>query len=293
MLNKMQENNNMKKKMSHRLEFLLSTIEETSDILKGIAHPHRLKILLSVYEKAIAHTELAEKLEIPKTTLSHHLNTLLGIQLVEKKERGMYAITIEGLDLIDSLSKLILSVKYHENERKAVQIRRYEALLSRFGEEKMNPSLKVEIVKLPDTKVIAIQALGKEPETKAIQKMDNWLKKHNFSKKELMIYGFNNPDPTPGKEEYGYEFYIPTDLNIEEDDTIKIKQMKGGTFAVTECHVIEDFEQIGRSWKELVALVKEQPDYGFGECFWYEHHPIPLPGSEGFILNLYLPVVEK
>ena len=118
---------------------------------------------------------------------------------------------------------------------------------------------------------------------------------HNglISKKELMIYGFNNPDPTPGQEEYGYEFYIPTDLNLEEDDTVKIKQMKGGTFAVTECHVIEDFEQIGRSWKELVAWVKEQSEYGFGECFWYEHHPIPLPGSEGFILNLYLPIVEK
>jgi hypothetical protein len=69
--------------------------------------------------------------------------------------------------------------------------------------------------------------------------------------------------------------------------------MKGGTFAVTECHVIVDFDKIGRSWKELVAWVKEQPDYDFGECYCYEHHPDSSGLPEGFILNLYLPVVKK
>ncbi len=283
----------MKKKMSHRLEFLLSSIEEASELLKGISHPNRLRILLLVYEESLTHTELAQKLDIPKTTLSHHLNTLLHTKLIEKKERGMYSISIEGIDLIDSLSSLILSVKYHENERKAVQIRRYETLISRFGEEKMNPSLKVEIVKMPDTKVIAVQVIGTEPETKAWQKMEAWLKEHNFNKEELKIYGFNNPNPTPGKEEYGYEFYVPTNLNLEEDDTIKIKEMKGGTFAVTECLVKGDFEQITRSWKELIGWVKDHPDYEFEADYCYEHHPDPNASPEDFILNLYLPVVEK
>jgi predicted transcriptional regulator len=80
----------MKEKMSHRLEFLGSTIEETTELLKGLAHPQRLKILLLVNEKPLNHTELANKLDIPKTTLSHNLNTLLHIQLIEKKERGIY-----------------------------------------------------------------------------------------------------------------------------------------------------------------------------------------------------------
>ncbi|MCY3414796.1 MAG: effector binding domain-containing protein [Candidatus Heimdallarchaeota archaeon] len=276
--------------MTHRLDFLLSSLNDTADLLKGVAHPQRIKILLYLYYDTVVHNDLADELEIPKSTLSHHLNTLQQLHLVDKKERGKYTISPEGARLVASIGDLILELKYHENERNAVQLKRYESLLSKFGEDTMKPEIHVDIVELPESKVIAVQVLGKEPETKAWKKMETWLKKNNFNMNEIQIYGSNNPDPQPGKAEYGYEFYVPTTLNLQEDDTIKIKTMPGGTYAVHKCEIKGDFEAIGKSWKALVKWVKDNDDYEFNGDYCYEHHPNPNAEPKDFVLNLYLPV---
>ena len=84
----------------------------------------------------------------------------------------------------------------------------------------------------------------------------NNLKKHP-------IFGFNNPEPTKGKKEYGYEFWIKVYSEYTERG-ITTKDMLGGRYAVTTCNYLS---QIDEMWMKLFNWVKENGyEYRESEC---------------------------
>ena len=102
--------------------------------------------------------------------------------------------------------------------------------------------------------------------------------------------GFNNPSPTPGSPNYGYEQWITVGPEVEPDNDIKIKQFGGGLYAITRCKL----ERITEAWQELAAWREKSP-YGFGHHQWLEDSLTPplegeITGEAEF--DLYLPIAE-
>jgi AraC family transcriptional regulator len=106
------------------------------------------------------------------------------------------------------------------------------------------------------------------------------------------VFGFNNPDPSPGSPNYGYEFWIVVGPDVEPEGEIKIKGFTGGLYAVTRCEVRGDaYDIIPSTWKQLMAWC-EDGKYQSGTHQWLEQL-LTLPGStDEFTLDLYLPIVD-
>ena len=154
--------------------------------------------------------------------------------------------------------------------------------------------LKVDIVDLPAMRVASALGFGKEPEMQAAEMIQSFAKKACIDQrgKGNETYGFNNPNPSPGSENYGYEIWLPVDPSVEAIEPIQIKQFPGGRYATTR---FTGLSNIGRVWKELVAWVEDSP-YAFGPncCQCLEKALSPFePNVEKWIFELYLAVAES
>ena len=153
--------------------------------------------------------------------------------------------------------------------------------------------IEAQIVKLEPMRVASVHGFGQSPEHQAWDKLIAWagpkgllddLEKHR-------IFGFNNPNPSPGSPNYGYEFWIVVGPDVEPEGDVRIVDFRGGLYAVARC---EGAGSIGQTWQELVAW-REDSKYRGGSHQWLEEHigPVDVPQDEGtMVLDLYLPIVE-
>lgn len=157
--------------------------------------------------------------------------------------------------------------------------------------------LDVRIVKLEPLRVASAHAYSGSPEQDAMEKLMAWAKPKGLldDPEKHRVFGFNNPDPSPGSPNYGYEFWITVDSTVdpgvEPEGEIKIKEFPGGLYAVTRCEVKATWEDIPGTWKRLVAW-RENSKYLGANHQWLEEHLGPLESSEEFVLDLYLPIAE-
>ncbi len=154
--------------------------------------------------------------------------------------------------------------------------------------------LDVQIVKLRKMRVASVLGFGPSPEEEAWKQLDAWAKPKGFRDKpeQHRIFGFNNPDPSPGSPNYGYELWIEVEPDIEPEGVISIKDFAGGLYAVARCEVPKgDYEVIGKTWKQLVTW-REDSKYKPGQHQWLEKSvPSDSPLLE-FVLDLYIPIAE-
>ena len=154
--------------------------------------------------------------------------------------------------------------------------------------------LDVRIVKMEPMRVASAHAHSASPEQDAIEKLIAWAKPRGLLEdpEKHRVFGFNNPDPSPGSPNYGYEFWIVVEPDVEPAGEIKAKDFAGGLYAVTRCEVSGDaYEVIPATWKQLVTWL-ENSKYRGGTHQWLEEHLSPLGGTEEFVLDLYMPIAE-
>jgi AraC family transcriptional regulator len=157
--------------------------------------------------------------------------------------------------------------------------------------------LEVRIVKLEPMRVASAHAYSEGPEQDALEKLVAWAKPKGLleNPEKHRVFGFNNPDPSPGSPNYGYEFWITIDSTVgsdaEPEGEIKMKEFPGGLYAVARCEVKEPWKDIQATWKRLVAW-RENSQYQGANHQWLEEHLGPLESSEEFVLDLYLPIAE-
>lgn len=262
--------------------------EEISLILSSIANERRLEILLIIYKTPAEFNEIQKVIRLGKTALSHHLRNLADNGLIKKSHRGIYEISQDGISMLDAISAGFGKTqkrKELEALQKANAIRRIytKENLSQMQEN------EIKIVKLSSMRVASVRAISSSPENDAWAKIEPWaiekgllddLKKHP-------LFGFNNPNPEPGKKEYGYEFWIKIDDKIDSDDIIKVKEFIGGLYAVRSCKL----NSIGNSWLLLKKWV-ENSKYQIGEHQWLEKAVNPGTAEDELILDLYFPIKE-
>lgn len=151
-------------------------------------------------------------------------------------------------------------------------------------------------------KVASVRAESASPEQDAWEKLRAWAEPEGLldDSERHPIYGFNNPDPTPDRAEYGYELWIRVDPNAEPRGEIELKDAPGGLYAVSRCRLGEEiasefFRKHGylESWKNLYGWVKGNETLIFANRQWLEK--VVNPGaSEGELqLDLHCPVEER
>lgn len=151
--------------------------------------------------------------------------------------------------------------------------------------------LEVRIERLEPLRVVSFSGYGESPEPEALAALQAWAKPKGLldDPAAYTLFGFNNPDPSPGTPNYGYEVWLVIDPDMEPEGDVEVKEFSGGLYAVTECKGVEN---IGPTWKQFVAW-REASKYQHAHHQWLEKHltttDIPL---EEFRLALYMPVEE-
>ena len=160
--------------------------------------------------------------------------------------------------------------------------------------------LKVRIIRLEPMRVASVRVISETPERDAWEKMRAWAEPRGLLEdvEEHPVFGFNNPDPSPDRKEYGYEFWIRVGPDIEPEGEIKVKDFAGGLYAVTTCKIKEElssefFQKHGflESWKNLHDWVQSSK-YGSGTHQPLEKSHDPMASEEELILDLYYPIAE-
>jgi AraC family transcriptional regulator len=154
--------------------------------------------------------------------------------------------------------------------------------------------LEVRFEQLPPMRVASFHGFGPGPEHLAGDKMRAWAGPRGYPQDPAhhRVFGFNNPDPSPGSPNYGYEFWITVGPEVTADSEAKIMQFAGGLYAVTTCPVRDPWQDIPATWKRLVAWC-EGSAYRMAHHQWLEEH-LNVPGNPEvqFTLDLYVPIAE-
>jgi DNA gyrase inhibitor GyrI len=152
--------------------------------------------------------------------------------------------------------------------------------------------LDVRIVKLEPLRAASFWGFGASPEKVAFEKLFAWARPRGLldDRQTHRLFGFDNPSPSAGSPNYGYEVWIVVGPDAEPEGDMRIVSFDGGLYAVTRCVVPKGrFDAIGAAWKKLVVW-REDSKYKCGAQQWLEEHlSLELPNTE-FVLDLYLPL---
>ena len=154
--------------------------------------------------------------------------------------------------------------------------------------------LDVRIFKLPPMRVACVHGFGEGPEEQAFEKMKAWAEAHNLLGKPHRVFGYNNPDPSPGSPNYGYDVWMSVDESAQAEGEVRIIEFPGGLYAVARVEVKKPWEDIPGTWQKLVKWM-EASKYHHGRHQWLEEHIGPLDEMEAtkpFTLDLHLPINE-
>ncbi len=151
--------------------------------------------------------------------------------------------------------------------------------------------LDVRIVSLEPMRVASALGFGPNPEELAHKKMLAFLQANDLLEgygERYRHFGFNNPSPSAGSPNYGYEIWVTVPADVLGQGEVEIKHFSGGLYAVTH---FENLENIGRVWHELVAWREHSP-YQRGQHQWLENLLNPLETDPTrYVFDLYLPVI--
>jgi len=173
-------------------------------------------------------------------------------------------------------------------------------ILSKFRicheEEQPVKEIEVRVVRLEPMRVASAHAFSATPENDAREKLITWAKRKGLldDPVKYRVFGFDNPSPSPGSPNYGYEFWITVVKDVQAEGEIKIKEFSGGLYAVTRCEVRSEadaYEVIPGTWKQL-EVWREKTGHKAGSHQWLEEHIGTFKSSNAFTLDLYRPIAE-
>lgn len=147
---------------------------------------------------------------------------------------------------------------------------------------------KVKIVSLPPMKAISFYGFGESPEDLAHQAANKWLAENNLDQEnKFRHFGFNNPNPSQGSPNYGYEIWIVPTQDFIPAPEDKIVEFEGGLYAAAYC---PSLDVIGQIWQELTDW-RNANGYFHAPHQWLEElHQPWLKNRTSLEFTLYLPI---
>jgi DNA gyrase inhibitor GyrI len=147
----------------------------------------------------------------------------------------------------------------------------------------------IRIVELDPMRVATVRVISENPENDAWEKLSAWANPlglfADFGKHP--VFGFNNPNPSPRQKEYGYEFWIRVDSQIESEGDIEVKEFQGGLFAMTSCKISEMGDVYRNLWKWVNS---SESRYAWREDHELEKPRNPLATGNEMEFDIYMPV---
>lgn len=151
--------------------------------------------------------------------------------------------------------------------------------------------LDVQIVKLEPMRVAVTLGFGESPEGLAIEQMLAYAQANGYEYGSAghRVFGFNNPSPTPGSPNYGYEVWMAVGPDAQPGQDVEIKDFPGGLYAVTR---VKGVDNIFPAWQKLVAWVEASQYRALNELCLEEQISAAGAPLEELELALYEPVEE-
>jgi len=150
-----------------------------------------------------------------------------------------------------------------------------------------NPQVK--IVNLEPMRMLSFSGFGEAPEGMALAKLQTWAQAHDDQ--HGRVFGFNNPNPSAGSPNYGYEVWVNVAEDVQPEGDARVVDFPGGMYAVLRCPVVNPGDDIPAAWQALVKWL-DASTYTQAGHQWLEEHldPQNAAGAEAFTLDLYLPI---
>ncbi|MBI4663118.1 MAG: GyrI-like domain-containing protein [Verrucomicrobia bacterium] len=150
--------------------------------------------------------------------------------------------------------------------------------------------LKVRIENLPPMRMARFHAIGRSPELEAWTRLRNWAEPRGLLKDPTTnpVFGFNNPSPSPGREGYGYEFWIRIEQETQVESGIETLDFPGGWHAVITHRGFPNLDV----WMQLLEWVRNSP-HPYRRTHELERAHNPLAPESEMVFDLYLPIEGK
>ncbi len=265
------------------------SLENLAELLSAIANKSRLQLIEALFDAPREFSELKDIVKLSKTALAHHLEKLVSFEILLNTSRGKYELSDDGKIIFLTLKELFLKSQV----KKKLEAKRKADFIQRLYLNRKQEQLDVQFIRLMPMRVVSFHAISESPEDDAWKKLREWAEPKGYFEdlEKNPIYGFNNPNPTPGKKEYGYEFWIVVDPDFKSDEVI-IKDVPESFNVVTRCLVEDPVRDISDAWKKILDWIKKYKIKIAGEC-GLEKVIIPSHSGEGFILDIYIPIEEQ
>jgi len=151
--------------------------------------------------------------------------------------------------------------------------------------------LEVKIIQMEPMRVACAHGFGESPEMLAWEQILAFAREKGIDTEQARFFGFNNPNPSPGSPNYGYEQWMTVGPEVEAEGDIIIKEVPSRLYAVTH---FKGISQIGEMWQQLVLWFEDSPykkPPHWHECL-EELLTGPYVPPEEYVFNLYLPIAE-
>lgn len=151
--------------------------------------------------------------------------------------------------------------------------------------------LQVRIVSMDPMRVARAIGFGASPEELAGAKMLAFMASRGLRFEDVRWFGFNNPSPSPGSPNYGYEVWVTVGPDVQAEGDVTIKEIPARRYAVARC---EGLSHIGEVWRRLVLWFEASPyrrPAHWHQCLENLLTP-PAVSYEEYVFDLYLPIAE-
>ncbi len=231
--------------------------------------------------------------EIDACTIIRDILNVLIVSLRQSMEREIYIELIDNQELIEITNALLLPKSNLKEE--------YKMNVLNNANEKLDSIMDIRILYLAPATVASSHYIGENPEENAEKALARFIKESNLTvlKPDFRVYGFNNPSPTKGMEQYGYEFFVTIPQNLNVESPLIKKEFAGGLYAA-HCIKMGDFHE----WTPFAEQIKASKEYeidwreslGMGGCMEEHINAYSLYNGDvsGFIqLDLLIPINRK
>lgn len=151
--------------------------------------------------------------------------------------------------------------------------------------------LEVRILHLEPMRVAYTLGFGESPEPVAWERILDYARKYGLLERAQRprFFGFNNPSPSPGSPNYGYEQWMTVGPEAQPEGEIEIKDIPAGKYAVAR---FQGIEHIGTMWQRLVAWCETSPyQIGEGQCLEELLSPVEdMDDLQKYVFDLYMPL---
>ena len=264
------------------------SLEDLAEVLSAIANKSRLQLIESLLEGPNDFSELKEVVKLSKTALAHHLEKLVSYGILVNTSRGKYKLSEDGKVLFFAIKEVYIKSQV----KKKMEAKRKADHIQRMYSVRKPDELEVQFIRLQPMRVVSFQAISESPENEAWAKLREWAEPKGYfdDLDKNPIYGFNNPNPSPGKKEYGYEFWLVVSPDFKSEE-VSVKNIPESFNVVTRCNVEDPVRDITEAWKKILEWIRKHKIKLAGRC-GLEKVIVPSHSGEGFILDIYIPVEE-